>query len=121
MALSANTVWEVRSAGADTNGGGFNPGSGGTDYSQQNSAQLSVTDAACTGNTTVTSVTGGFTAAMVGSVMYLSSGPGWYEITARASTNSITIDRNGPNASGMTAKVGGAFATIGQAVATMVS
>lgn len=122
MALSANTVWELRSAtGSDNNGGGFVAGSGGTDYSQQDSPQLSVTDAACTGNTTVTSATGGFTAAMVGSIMRLSSGPGWYEITARTDTNTITIDRNGPNATGMTANVGGALATINKLADLLVA
>ncbi len=110
MALSSSTVWEVRITGSNTNGGGYS--SGGTDYSQQDSAQLSVTDAACTGNTTVTSATGGFTSAMIGNVMYLSSGPGWYQITARTDTNTVTIDRNGPNASGMTANVGGALASL---------
>lgn len=121
MALSASTVWEVRNGGSDTNGGGFVTGSGGTDYSQQDAAQLSVADAACTGNTTVTSATGGFTAAMVGSIMYLSSGPGWFQITARTDTNTVTIDRNGPNASGMTANVGGAFASPGRAASVAIS
>jgi len=121
MALSANTVWEVRNSGADTNGGGFVTGSGGTDYSQQDAAQLSVTDAACAGNTTLTSATGGFTSAMVGSIVYLSSGPGWYQITAHTDTNTVTIDRNGPNATGMTANVGGAFATPTKAVAVHVA
>jgi len=119
MALSASTVWEVRTTGSDTNGGGFVTGSGGTDYSQQDAAQLSVTDAACTGNTTLTSATGGFTSTMIGSIVYLSSGPGWYEITARTDTNTVTIDRNGPNATGMTANVGGALATPGVAVSLM--
>lgn len=116
MALSVNTVWEVRNGGSDTNGGGFVTGSGGTDYSQQNSPQLSVSDAACTGNTTVTSATGGFTAAMVGNIISITpvfSATGWYQITGWTDTNTITIDRNGPNASGMTANVGGALATPG--------
>ncbi len=122
MALSANTAWEIRPTnGSDTSGGGYVAGSGTTDYSTQNAPQLSVSDAACTGNTTVTSTTGGFTAAMVGNIMYLSSGPGWYQITARASSNSITIDRNGPNASGMTANVGGAMKTIPTAAAIWVA
>ena len=113
MALSANTVWEVRTDGSDTNGGGFVTGASGTDYSQQAAAQLSVSDAACTGNTTVTSATGGFTDAMIGNIIYLSSGPSWYQITARTDTNTITIDRNGPNATGMTANVGGALGSPG--------
>ena len=113
MALSAATVFEVRTDGSDTNGGGFVPGSGGVDYSQQASAQLSVTDAACAGTTTLTSATGGFTSAMVGNLVYLSSGPGWYQIAAYTNTNTVTIDRNGPNATGMTARVGGALASPG--------
>jgi hypothetical protein len=121
MALSANTAWEVRPTnGSDTNGGGFVAGSGGTDYSQQNAAQLSISDAACSGTSSVTSVTGGFTAAMVGNIMYLSSGPGWYQITSRANSNQIGIDRSGPNASGMTANVGGALKTTSAAAAAMV-
>jgi hypothetical protein len=118
MAWSTDMVLEVRTDGSDTNGGGYS--SGGTDYSQQAAAQLSVADAVCAGNTTVTSATGGFTSAMIGNLMYLSSGPGWYEITAYTDTNTVTIDQNGPNASGMTANVGGALLTIGQ-VASLAS
>jgi hexulose-6-phosphate isomerase len=33
MAIAAATIWEVRTGGAETNGGGYS--SGGTDYSQQ--------------------------------------------------------------------------------------
>lgn len=112
MALSANTVWEVRTTGSNTNGGGFVTGSGGMDYSQQDAPQLSVTDGVCSGNTTLTSATGGFTAAMVGNIVYLSSGPGWYQIVARTDTNTVTLDRAGPNATGMTTKVGGALAGV---------
>lgn len=112
MAWSSDMVLEVRMDGSDTNGGGYS--SGGTDYSQQAAAQLPLADAACAGNTTVTSAAGGFTPAMIGNLMYLSSGPGWYEITAYTDTNTVTIDRNGPNASGMTANVGGALLTLGQ-------
>lgn len=121
MALAATIVFEIRTDGSDTNGGGYKSNAGTTDYSQQAAAQLTVTDASCTGNTTVTSVTGGFTAAMVGNLIYLSSGPGWYEITARTDTNTITIDRNGPNASGMTANVGGALASPGGLGALLVA
>ena len=115
MAISGFTTWEVQTGGSDTNGGGFVEGASGTDYSQQTSAQLNVTDGACTGNTTLTSATGGFTSAMIGNIVYLSSGPGWYEITAYTDTNTVTIDRNGPNASGMTLNVGGCLATPGGA------
>ncbi len=58
MALSANTVWEVRGAtGAVTNGGGYVTGSGTTDYSQQPGAQIAVVDAVANGTTTITSAT----------------------------------------------------------------
>jgi hypothetical protein len=117
MGISGNVVFEVRNGGSDTNGGGFVTGSGGTDYSQQNSPQLSLTDAVCAATTTVTSATGGFTAAMVGSIIYLDNGGtcDWYEIKTRVDTNTITIDRAGPSASGLTLNVGGALATPGLA------
>jgi hypothetical protein len=116
MAIHAGTHWEVRTTGSDTNGGGFSAtiASAGTDYSQQDSAQLSVTDAACSGTTTLTSATGGFTAAMIGNLIYLSSGPGWYTITTFVDANTVTLDRVGPSATGMTANVGGALATPGR-------
>ena len=114
MAISASAVWEVRTDGSDTNGGGFVTGASGTDYSQQSSAQLTVTDGACSASTTLTSATGGFTAAMIGNLVYLSSGPGWYEIKSYTDTNTVTIDRAGPTATGMTLNVGGALATPGR-------
>lgn len=117
MALSATTVWEVRTDGSDTNGGGYKSDAGTTDYSQQASAQLTVTDAACAGNTTLTSVTGGFTAAMVGNILYLAGE--WYELVTYVNTNQVNIDRNGPSDTGMTCNVGGALATPGGAGAVL--
>lgn len=61
MAIPSGAVWEVRTTGSDQNGGFFNASRGGTDYSQQDSPQLVLTGGACSGNTTVTSATGGFT------------------------------------------------------------
>lgn len=122
MSIGAATVWRVRVAGNDANGAGFDSTISGaaTDYSQQDAAQLSVTDAACTtGTSTLTSVTGGFTAAMIGNAVRISAGThfvtGYYFVTARASTNSVTIDRDptdGTSATGGTAKVGGAAASV---------
>ena len=76
MALAATTVWEVRSTGNDNNGGGYNTAAGTTDYSQQNSPQLGLTDLATpgAGSTTLTSAVGGFTAAMVGNIIQILSG-----------------------------------------------
>lgn len=114
MALAAATNWEVRTTGAATNGGGYS--SGGTDYSQQDAAQLSLTDLAnLSTSTTLTSATGGFTAAMIGNIIYIASGTnfiaGYYQITAYTDTNTVTIDRTANatlNATAGVGKVGGA-------------
>ncbi len=98
-AIQASTVWEFRQSATASmvNGGGYT--SGGTDYSQQDAAQLNNTDFATSGIgvTTLTSVTGGLTAAMVGNIIHLTAGTnlivGWYEITARTDTNTVTLDR----------------------------
>lgn len=117
MAIDAATVWEVRSDGSHLNGAGFYDRDPGTsvDYSQQAAAQLSLTDLATDGaGTGLSSVTGGFTAAMVGNVIHITAGTGitagWYEITAYTDTNNVTIDRSA-TASGTagTGAVGGAF------------
>lgn len=121
MSLSANTVMEVRQGGDDTNGGGFVTGASGTDYSQQDSAQLSLTDLATSGAvTTLTSSTGGFTSAMIGNLIYIASGTnfdaGFYEITGHTDTNTVTLDRtpsSGGAGSGGSGKVGGALGTPG--------
>lgn len=119
MSLNTSTVWEVRVSGNNNNGGGFydrNPGTS-VDYSQQDTAQLTlsdlVTDAPGTG---LSSATGGFTAAMVGSIIHIVSGtgftPGFYEIVASTDTNNVTIDRSaGASASAGTGSVGGAVAS----------
>jgi hypothetical protein len=130
VALHADTVWELRTSGADTNGGGFKAGASGTDYSQQDAAQLSLTDLACAdgSTTTLTSATGGFTTAMIGNLIQIASGTnftaGFYEITARTDTNTVTIDRNpttGSAASAGVGKVGGALATFSKLAGAMVS
>lgn len=86
---------------------------GGVDYTQQDAAQLSLTDLTTDAlGTTLSSVTGGFTALMVGNIVYIRSGtgftPGWYEITAFTDTNNVTIDRSaGALASAGAGEVGG--------------
>ena len=119
MALSANTVLEVRLTGSDTNGGGFVTGAAGTDWSQQDSPQYSVTDGVATGNTVVSSASAAFGTDVVGNLVYLQGGTGslvagWYQITARTSGN-ITLDRNVAAGTGITLKIGGALASPGQA------
>jgi len=123
MALSASTVWEVRTGGNDTNGGGFTTGAAGTDYSQQNAkntvgADISTIDGVGNGTSTFTSATANFGATIVGNVIYLQGGTGGlaasrYRVTARASTTSITLDRNVAAGTGITMNIGGAVASLG--------
>ena len=94
--------------------------SAGIDYSQQDAAQLAIADVTVTqaAPTTLTSTGGGFTAAMVGNLVYLAGGTGgtvttgWYQITAYTSGTVVTIDRTcAPSAATVTAvtcNVGGA-------------
>lgn len=122
MAINASSVWRIRVGGNNTNGGGFDASisGAGTDYTDQDAHQLNPTDLATSGAgaTTVTSATGGFTAAMIGNCMRIASGTnftaGYYFITARTDTNTITVDRS-PTPSGAgsggNGKIGGAFAT----------
>lgn len=122
MALNAATVWEcMQDATANmVNGGGFNAtrdAVNGVDYSQQTTAQLALTDLAnLASSTTLTSATGGFTHAMEGNIIHITSGTnftaGWYEIVTWTDTNTVTIDRTANaalNASVGVGKVGGAL------------
>jgi hypothetical protein len=119
MALHADTLWELRTTGNDDNGGGFYNRDPGTsvDYTQQDAAQLTLTDLTTdVAGTTLSSVTGGFTAAMAGNIINIKSGtgftPGPYEITAYTDTNNVTIDRSaGSSATGGTGSVGGGRAS----------
>lgn len=128
MALSALMQWEVRTGGANTNGGGFKAGASGTDWTQQNGAQYSVTDGVANGTTTLTSATANFGTDVVGNVIYVTGGTGsivagWYEIVTRTSASAIVVDRStGLTAgTGVTLKIGGALLTIGQAITNTVA
>jgi hypothetical protein len=70
MALSANTLFEVRQPGTDTNGGGFVFGAAGADFSQQD-----VKNVTSQGTTTLSgnggSITSGATTCLVASVTSL--------------------------------------------------
>lgn len=117
MAIQSTAIWEVRPSGDANNGAGWDSGisGAGTDYSQQDAAQLTLTDGAClTASTTLTSATGGFTSAMVGNALYISSGTNaltaHFFITGYTDTNTVTIDRtcaSGGDASSINFKVGG--------------
>lgn len=119
MALASGTVFEVRTTGSQNNSGGFYDRTPGTsvDYSQQDSAQLTLTDLACVqASTTLTSATGGFTEAMEGNLIHITAGTnftaGWYEVVDYTDTNTVTLDRTAAtagNGSSGTGYVGGAF------------
>jgi hypothetical protein len=122
MALNAAIVLEVRTGGADTNGGGFRTGAAGTDWSQQDAAQYAVTDGVTAGSTTITSATASFGTDVVGNLIYVAGGTGsvvgdWYEIISRTNATTIVVDRStGLTAgTGVTLNIGGALASLGAA------
>lgn len=135
MAISAATVFECRASGAsDSNGGGFVAGSGGTDRSQQNSAQVAVGGGTVTSSitTTVVTFTGGtytVLAGDIGNIVQFISGTnvtaGFYQITAVSAglNGTWTLDRT-PLTSGTTtnavANMGGALATLSKLVSAYV-
>lgn len=118
MAVNSTAVWRVRTGGNAANGAGYDSAisGAGTDFSRQDAAQLAVADAATSGagSTTLTSATGGFTAAMIGNAVKISGTnfqTGYYFITARTDTNTVTLDRtpsSGGAGSSGAARVGGA-------------
>jgi hypothetical protein len=116
MAIGVSTIWRIRVSGNNLNGAGFDStiAGAGTDYSQQDSPQLSLTDVVGNGTTTLTSATGGFTAAMIGNAIRISAGTGatvgYYFITGHTDTNTVTVDRSPGTGTGWTARVGGAAA-----------
>ena len=101
MAIPSTTVWEVRqtATAGNVNGGGFNSARGGTDYTQQDAAQLALSDLTTSGagSTTLSSVTGGFTSQMVGNIIYIASGTnfqvGSYEVVTFTDSNNVVLDR----------------------------
>lgn len=124
MAIASTCVWELRTTGASTNGGGYT--TGGTDYSQQDTAQLSLTDVVANGTTTLTSSTGSFTSAMVGNIIYLQGGTGALaatrrEITGFTNANTITVDATVATGTGITGNVGGALLTFADASGSVVA
>lgn len=124
MALSNATVLEVRTTGADTNGGGFVTGASGTDFSQQTTAQFALTGVTTSGaSATVASASAATT--MVGNTANVISGTnftaGVYQIISVVAGTSITFDRvctTGVGAAGVI-NIGGCFATISKAVGLM--
>lgn len=125
MALAAATVWEIRTAGDDANGGGFVTGATGSDWSQQNGKRtgadvtdISTTDAVANGTTTITSATANFATTIVGNIICLSGGTGgltkgWYQVITRTNSTTITVDRTVAAGTGITMNIGGALLSLG--------
>ena len=127
--LPYDTIWEVRTTGNDNNGGGYDNGGAGTDYSQQDAAQEDWCAAGCNQTNdlastsasswlTLTSAAGGFTAVMVDNLIHITAGTnftaGHYEVTAYTNANTVTLDRacgSVGDASAGTGYLGGALAT----------
>jgi hypothetical protein len=111
MSILASQQWWIRVDGDELNGGGFDStiSGAGTNYSDQASPQLSLTDVVTVGTGAVTSVTGGFTSQMIGNVIRI-AGDGYYVITSRTNTNTIGVDRNTGTGTGQSARIGGAWA-----------
>lgn len=128
MALSSNTQWEVRTTGADTNGGGFKATGTGTDYSQQDAAQFSGTDLVIDAvtNTKVTSVGHSFVSSDVGNLIQISAGTGFttgfFEVVS-VSGGAATLDRSAGTlgSTGGTWALGGAVATPGKIGGVLVA
>jgi hypothetical protein len=113
-AIDTAVVWEIRTGGAQTNGGGYKTGASGTDYSQQAAAQWSLVGMSA-GGASPTITDANAAATMVGNVIYVAGGTnattGWYEITSVNAGTDITVDRNwctGACNNG-TGNIGGAF------------
>lgn len=118
MAAAANptAIWRVRPSGSNTNGGGYDPGitSAGTDYSQQDAAQLSNIGTCTTATTTLTDTGASFTSALIGNGIYVhgtSITTTFTFITAVPSSTTLTLQASpGTAGTAVTYNVGGAWA-----------
>lgn len=131
MALSGAIVWEVRTTGSDSNGGGFKAGASGTDYSQQDSPQLTIDGAtvSATVHTTTAQINvsgSSLSATHVGNTLQITGGTataGFYEITAvDTGNNRYTLDRSaGTSGQTVQGRMGGCLTTITKAVGAMAT
>jgi hypothetical protein len=121
MALSNAIEWDIRSTGSDLNGGGFKRGATGTDYSVQDSPQLSAADLVLVTTTTCSSASAPFSSTSVGNLIQLTAGTGFttgfYEVLSVAA-GVATLDRAAGTggSTGGTFRLGGGLATIAKCV-----
>lgn len=139
MAIKASAIWRVRPHGNNSNGGGYDGITypGGTDYSQQDTAQATwasgTNGLTCTGSASTTLTDGDarglFTPAMVGNAIQIAGGTGFtagfYFITQVTDANNVVLDRTPASsttaASAATGYVGGGWATIYPNVLSLVA
>lgn len=130
MAFAATVEWEVRTTGSDSNGGGFDPTSGtpGTDYSQQNSAQIAYTDLVIDGttNTKCTSSANPFTSAHVGNIINITGGTGFtvqrvQVMSVTGSTATVDKSLGTLSSTGGTGNLGGGLLTLATAAGLVVT
>lgn len=130
MAFAATVEWDVRTTGSNSNGGGFDPVSGtpGTDYSQQDAAQVAYTDLVidATTNTKCTSAATPFTSAHVGNIINVTGGTGFtvqrvqiMSVAANVATCDKSLGTLG--STGGTGNLGGSLLTIGTAAGLVVN
>ncbi len=124
MALAATTEWDVRTTGSDSNGGGFDTASAGTDGSQ-GAVIFAYTDLVISGATShLASVARAFVSTDVGNVINITGGTGFttgrYQVLS-VSSGIATMDRPvGTLAStGGTGNLGGSLLTINAGLSTV--
>lgn len=115
-AISANSVWDIRPGGSNTNGCFFVTGASGTDYSKQDAAQYALTGVTSAGAGNVV-LHASAAAAMVGNGAYLVSGTNGtvarYEVTAVTPGVDITLSTNKAGTSIATAALADGVLNIG--------
>jgi len=120
-AITATTQWELRTTGADSNGGGFDTASTGTDRSQQDTAYIAYTDLVIGATTTqATSAAHPFDATSPGNVVNVISGTGCTvqrtQVVSVAGTTATFDVALGTAASTCTGNLGGALLTLNTAI-----
>lgn len=131
MAISASTVWEVRTTGSDSSGGGFVAGAAGTDRSQSDTAFVSGTNLTvdATTNTDVTPDGHTPTSADVGNLIQITTTGGgsaftvgFYQI-ASIQSGKWRLDRSpgATSSAGATWAMGGALASVSKLSGAMVA
>lgn len=132
MSLSALTVWEARTTGNSANGGGFVGGGAGTDYSQQDSPEVTYDGStlaltAAGAGSTLSCPGRPFVSADIDNTLNVTGGTnlttGRYRILSVNGSGVATLDRavsTGVSSNG-TGRLGGALASLQGALTAMVA